>query len=414
MDLQTFSVPLYQLTSGDILSLQVYRFHGATSHSEKPWKRIYLQANLHGAEISGNVVIARLVDYFQALEPRDFWGEITLVPFCNPLGANQRAHFFSSGRFNPYDGRDWNRIFWDYDHSHPNRDQHLQAFVEHHYHNSVATIQAAFRAHLHQAFTDAHQTLNQPRNAPLAEHYRYALQSLCSQADYVIDLHSSSNQALDYLYCCRGREDSAIAFGLDFGIVFDQYDGQAFDEAFLKPWLALEDCFAAQGRSLHFDLESWTLELGAGQQANSRSVERGIAGILNYLQYKQVLQPNAPTLNETAFTPGSPCPLVPKSHLHKYYAPAGGILQARLPLGTWVTPGQVLYEVLSFPKPTPPSFNPSNTSASNISTSSPNVYPQTIAIPAETIGLIFDQSTNEAVNQGDYVLTLAELPQPEP
>jgi predicted deacylase len=42
-------------------------------------------------------------------------GEIWLVPVCNPLSTNQRTHYFSTGRYNTYDGKDWNRIFWDYE-----------------------------------------------------------------------------------------------------------------------------------------------------------------------------------------------------------------------------------------------------------------------------------------------------------
>ncbi len=103
-------VPLLQLASGDRLSLQLYKFTGA-----KPGKKAYIQANLHGAEISGNAVINELIQFLIALEPRQLNGEIWLVPVCNPIGINQRSHHFSTGRYNPYDGKDWNRIFWDYE-----------------------------------------------------------------------------------------------------------------------------------------------------------------------------------------------------------------------------------------------------------------------------------------------------------
>jgi len=49
------------------------------------------------------------------LDDTQLAGEIWLVPVCNPLSTNQRTHFFSTGRFNVYDGKDWNRIFWDYE-----------------------------------------------------------------------------------------------------------------------------------------------------------------------------------------------------------------------------------------------------------------------------------------------------------
>jgi predicted deacylase len=104
------TIPLLQLASGDRLALQVYRFRGA-----KPGKKAYLQSNLHGAEISGNEVIHRAIGFLRELDASQLAGEIWLVPVCNPLGVNQRSHHFSSGRYNIYDGKDWNRIFWDYE-----------------------------------------------------------------------------------------------------------------------------------------------------------------------------------------------------------------------------------------------------------------------------------------------------------
>lgn len=104
------TIPLLQLASGDCLSLQVYKFFGA-----KTGKKVYLQANLHGAEIAGNAVIHQLISFLMTVNDTDLAGEIWLVPVCNPVSTNQRSHYFSTGRFNVYDGKDWNRIFWDYE-----------------------------------------------------------------------------------------------------------------------------------------------------------------------------------------------------------------------------------------------------------------------------------------------------------
>jgi len=98
------------MASGDRLLLQVYRFVG-----HKPGKKVYIQANLHGAEIAGNGVIFELLETLQELRSECLWGEIWLLPVCNPFGVNQRSHHFASGRYNPYDGQDWNRMFWDYE-----------------------------------------------------------------------------------------------------------------------------------------------------------------------------------------------------------------------------------------------------------------------------------------------------------
>ncbi|GAB4243220.1 MAG: hypothetical protein Kow00121_68620 [Elainellaceae cyanobacterium] len=58
------TIPLLQLASGDRLFLQVYKFTGATAG-----KKVYIQSNLHGAEIAGNAVIHQLIHWLTTLEP---------------------------------------------------------------------------------------------------------------------------------------------------------------------------------------------------------------------------------------------------------------------------------------------------------------------------------------------------------
>lgn len=366
------TVPILQLASGDRLNLQVYRFSGNRSG-----KRVYIQSNLHGAEIAGNAVIYELLEFFNVLDDVQLHGEVCLVPGCNPLGTNQRNHQFSTGRFNAYDGKDWNRIFWDYEKAVDDLREFAQSQLEF----ETSVIQQNFRNRITAQFSQLADAIQSPSGVPYSERYRYQLQSLCLDADYLIDLHSSSNQGLDYLYFFRDRDDSAKFFLLSAGILLDTYDGDAFDEAFIKPWLALERHFADLGREIRFDIEAWTLELGSGMQINPASVAKGVRGVKNYLVEKGVLE-----------IPGYPTPQIPyhdmrfaaRSKVKKYYAPVGGMIQSRVPLGTVVQDGQRLYQLLSFNKD--------------------GRLPVTFDIEAEQGGLVFDVSTNHAVNEGEYVL----------
>jgi predicted deacylase len=366
---EIFTVPLMQFASGDRLSLQVYKFVGATAG-----KKAYLQSNLHGAEIAGNAVIHHLIEWLSTLDPAQLTGEICLVPVCNPIGTNQRSHYFSSGRFNPYDGRDWNRIFWDYE----KLEEDLLPFVKSHLESDPFTIQQQFRRQIQERFATLGEQLSAPSGAAVHELYRYHLQSLCLDADYLIDLHTSAGNGLDYVYYFRDRAASAQLFGLPIGVLLDTYDGDAFDEAFIKPWLALEACFAELGRELRLDIEAWTLELGTAMQMNPRSVENGICGVKNYLAHKGFTPLPEPTL------PASPMKLATRSSLMRYYAPAGGMVQPKVALGSAVKAGQQLYQILSFNKE--------------------GRLPQLIDVPAEQDGLVFDLAINQAVNQGEYVL----------
>ena len=364
------TLDLYKLASGDTLSLQIYKFVG-----EKSGKKAYIQANLHGAEIVGNAVISQLIKFLTDLEPSQLQGEIWLVPVCNPLGVNQRSHFFATGRFNSYDGKNWNRIFWDYE----REAEDLAQFARSQLNEDLQTIRSKYLAKIKQAWTEEEKRICCSRSVPLSRQYRYQLQSLCMDADYVIDLHSSSNQAIDYTFGFKERRASIQYLLLDYGILMDEYDGDAFDEAFLKPWLALERELANLGRAIAFDVESWTLELGAGMAMNPASVAKGLAGIKNYLAYKQILALSEP-VTTTDVT------LVPKSKIYSYYAPTGGMIQSRLPLTTRVNTGDRLYQLLSFNKQ--------------------GKAPEIIDICADTSGIVFDVSTNQCVNQGEYVMDI--------
>lgn len=370
MNPQISTIELLKLASGDVLSLQVYKFKG-----DRLGKKAYIQANLHGAEIVGNSVVQQLIEYLSAVDSSQLEGEIWLVPVCNPLGVNQRSHFFSTGRFNSYDGKNWNRIFWDYEKEASN----LNEFARSQRDKPVEEIRRNYLAKIKQAWAAELDRLSLPRSVPISQQYRYQLQSLCLDVDYVIDIHSSSNQAIDYTFGFRERSQSVKYLLLEYGVLMNEYDGDAFDEAFLKPWLALEQELADLGRSIQFDIEAWTLELGAGMTMNPESVARGVAGIKNYLTHKQMLPGSVRTLNTV---------LVDKQQINSYYAPTGGMVQSRLSLATRVKAGEQIYQLLSFNKQ--------------------GTNPEIISICAETSGIVFDLATNQCVNQGEYVMDILD------
>lgn len=365
------SIPILYLVSGDTLSIQLFRFG---SRPFPKHSKVYIQSNLHGAEIVGNAVIEALIEWLSALKPDQIRGEIWLVPACNPLSTNQRTHYFSTGRFNPYDGKDWNRIFWEY----VADPKDLTRFAQDHLKSDPSLIQSSYSRLIQEQFVALVEKLQSPSSAPLSEIYRFHLQSLCIDADYLIDIHSTSNQGLDYLYYFPRREESAQYFGLDWGILLDQYDGNAFDESFIKPWLALEECFATLGRPLQFEKEAWTLELGAGMQVDPASVQKGVSGIQNYLVEKQIVSTAAHS------SISGPLYLTSTSQVKKYYAPYGGMIFLKVGLGDTVEQGQVLYQILCL-----------NQQAH---------LPVRIEAVAEQRGIVYDLGTNQAVNQGEYVL----------
>ncbi|MFE1746518.1 succinylglutamate desuccinylase/aspartoacylase family protein [Coleofasciculus sp. H7-2] len=147
--------------------------------------------------------------------------------------------------------------------------------------------------------------------------------------------------------------------------------------------MLLENQLGTLGKQIVFDKESWTLELGSGMQMNPESVDKGVQGIKNYLAEKGVLSiPDFP-LPQTA---SHRVTFIPKSTIKKYYAPSGGMIQLRVKLGTLIEAGERLYQILSFNKE--------------------EKLPKLIDVCAENAGLVFDISTNHAVNEGEYVLSV--------
>ncbi|BAQ63829.1 succinylglutamate desuccinylase/aspartoacylase family protein [Geminocystis sp. NIES-3709] len=361
-------IKIQTLASGDILEIPTYTFEG-----KKGDKKVYIQANLHGAEIVGNAVIYELIRFFSKLNNNDIQGKILLVPVCNPTGINQRNLFFSTGRYSPYDGYNWNRIFWDYSHEKVNFDN----FVAENINLNNQEIQANFLKDILNKFKEKIDNINLDRSISFSEHYRNILQSLSLDANYIIDIHSSSVKAIDYLYCFDFRQNSADYFLFDYAILMNKYDGNAFDEAFLNPWLILEKKFIQAGRNITFDVESWTLELGSGMTVNEESVTKGVRGIINYLCAKNML-------NLDLIIPSKTTKFVPKNTIKSYYAPQGGIIRNRRREGTSVKKGDILYQLLSFSKG--------------------KVMPTIIEIKSADEGIIFDVSTNDTVNQGEYIL----------
>ncbi len=369
---EILTIPLRQMASGDLLSLQVYKFIGTN-----PGKKVYIQSNLHGAEIVGNAVIHQLIEFLLKLNDNDLIGEIWLVPICNPMGTNERAHNFSSGRYCVYEAKDWNRIFWDYE----KEADDLAALAKSQLHFDIEVIQKHYITTIQQKFAQLLEKINSPSSVPYTERFRYRLQSLSLDANYLIDIHSSTNQGLNYLYYFPNREESAKYFLLDFGILLDKYDGDAFDEAFIKPWLALEECFKQLGREIKFDVEAWTLELGTGMQMIPDSVAKGVRGVKNYLVQKGVLQIPSFIVENGKFHKMS---FRAKSNVKKYYASAGGMIKLRAELGSEVKIGERLYQILSFNKE--------------------GHLPRVIDVYSEQDGLVYDISINQSVNEGEFVI----------
>ena len=363
------TIDLFQLASGDRLAIQVYKFRG-----QNPGKKVYIQANLHGCEIVGNAVTHQLIEYLSDLPEEAIAGDIWIVPTCNPLATNQRSHFYATGGFHAYSGEDWNRIFWEYE---PTSEE-LNAFVKQHLESNEGAIAQAYREQIMAAFQEELAKQKRPCGVSVPELFRSKLQSLCLNADYLIDIHSSSNDGLDFTYYFPNRENQAGWFGFDYGILLEQGGDYAFDEAFIWPWIELEKAFAKAGRNIHLAIDGFTLELGSGMKMRPESVAKGLAGIKNYLAHRGIITTATPQTSETKF--------LPSQNITRYRATVGGMIGDRLPLGSPVKAGNKLYEILSFNRE--------------------GTMPEVLTVNSMVDGIVFDLAISESANQGEYVMSV--------
>ncbi|KGJ91276.1 succinylglutamate desuccinylase/aspartoacylase family protein [Colwellia psychrerythraea] len=270
-------MPVGEMASGAKLTVPVYTFK--TEHSSGP--NVYIQANMHGAEVQGNAVIFQLLELLQHC---DLKGDITLVPYANPVACNHKNGEYTLGRFDPITGVNWNRMYhFDQSVIEPFAQQYLDA--------SEDEIKNKFQEFLVTAIEKKleHNTWGITTGQRIA----YQLQRLAHQADIVLDLHTGPISS-KHLYCPEYVKESAKYFDIEHTIfIGNDFDG-AMDEATFCPWWSLQQAYQALGRNFimgqgAFKRESFTVELGSQEQIDLDVAKQDALGILSYLQYQGVI-----------------------------------------------------------------------------------------------------------------------------
>ncbi|GAA4873440.1 succinylglutamate desuccinylase/aspartoacylase domain-containing protein [Ferrimonas pelagia] len=293
---------------------------------------VYIQANIHGAEIQGNAVIHHLLEAFKANPPA---GKITLVPLANPIGINHKNGEFTLGRFDPVTGVNWNRQY-HFDGA------LLDGFVAELTEASDEAIRQQFRAQLR---AQINQRLDNPWGLTVGQNLCLRLQRMAVEADIVLDLHTGPVSAR-HLYVPSYTRERARHFNIPLNILMpSDFDG-ALDEACFSPWWQLSERFAAQGRALPVMVDAFTLELGSQEWLNVEDAKQDAAGILNYLQHQGLWSHCADPLPYTlTLQTQYACEL---SDYKALYSPSGGQVEFLAPLCEPVPAGQPLARLWHF------------------------------------------------------------------
>ena len=101
-----------EMASGAKLTVPVYSYEVEQAEPNTSIKNaaptVYIQANMHGAEVQGNAVIFQLLELLKDCEIQS---NITLVPYANPVACNHKNGEYTLGRFDPITGVNWNRMY---------------------------------------------------------------------------------------------------------------------------------------------------------------------------------------------------------------------------------------------------------------------------------------------------------------
>ncbi|WP_105188583.1 succinylglutamate desuccinylase/aspartoacylase family protein [Pseudoalteromonas sp. T1lg48] len=316
------NIQVGEIANGLPLTIPVYRLKG-----DGTGKNVYIQANMHGAEVQGNAVIYQLLEQLKNL---GLHGDITLVPYANPIGCNQKSGEFTLGRFDPITGVNWNRLY------HYNAEL-VSHFAEQSDSLCDQDLIAQFKAAL---VDDVEQRLNGPQHA-LSTGKRIALnlQRLAHQADIVLDLHTGPISA-KHLYCPEYARASARYFNIEHVLLIpNEFDG-AMDEAAFCPWWELQTQLKRRGRDFEVPVEAYTVELGSQERIDLTEALDDAQSILSYLNYQGLFV-------DAAYQPKSmqrhACYL--KDYV-AYYAPMGGMIEYLAGLGEHLKAGDAIARIL--------------------------------------------------------------------
>jgi len=316
-----------EMASGAALTVPVYRLKG-----DPDAPSVYIQANMHGAEVQGNAVIFQLLELLKNTEIN---GDITLVPYANPVACNHKNGEYTLGRFDPITGVNWNRMY-HFD------ETIIKPFVRECIGKSDKTIEANFKKLMIESIEEKldHNIYGLTTGQRIA----YQLQRLAHQADYVLDLHTGPISS-KHLYCPEYAQDSAKYFDIPHTLLIpNDFDG-ALDEATFCPWWKLQEAFAELGidfsiRSASINKESFTVELGSQEQIDLDVAREDAKSIMNYLQHKKVV-------NTVEYQPQTMtrygCYL---KYYKAFYSPMGGMVDYLAEFGKPLAAGEPLARIL--------------------------------------------------------------------
>lgn len=317
MKFTTETYPIKRLGTGACLDITLYTFD-----SEKKGPTVYLQANMHGAETQGNIVLLELM---KLLKSTPFTGKIKMVPQANPIGINHKAGTFTLGRWNHTTGNNWNRNYLD---TASKYKEEIIAFAKEHGAKPISKIATSFKSFLSKLYQE--ELEDQGYGITDDKKLNVTLQLLASDADYVLDLHTAP-VGTRYIYAPEYLEERVSDLQFPHHIIIPHEFAGAMDEACFMPWYTL---YKQLGLTCPF--ESYTLELGSEEIIDSTLGKTDLDRITHFLSCRGVLKSGVSRYKEEVQYSA------PLSQMKNYYASTGGLIEYHVSAGTYIKEGEHL------------------------------------------------------------------------
>jgi hypothetical protein len=329
--------------------------------------KAYLQAGLHADEPAGMIILRELCKLLAAAEDAgEIKGEVVVVPMANPLGVDQALNSAIMGRFELRTGANFNRAW-------PDLVTGLAESVRRRVGKEPEENAELVRRELRRRIAGL-----RAESPVMAQ--RIALARRAYDADLVVDLHCD-DEALSYMMAPDQLWDDARRFAADVGVHSLQPSGEpgsarCFDECFLEPWRALRREF---GERMPLACRAFTFEMGGVLDVDPKEAARYAQGFFRYLRRIGCVGGGAPRYR--------PNGLNEFREFEMLGSPAGGLLLYRQQLGDWVSPGDVLAEIVD---PT-----------------ALDLDSEPAAIKASMKGCVVSRRLSRQVAFGDFVVMLA-------
>jgi hypothetical protein len=329
--------------------------------------KAYLQAGLHADEPAGMIILRELCKLLAAAEEAgEIKGEIVVVPMANPLGVDQSLNSAVMGRFELRTGANFNRSW-------PDLATGLADSVRKRIGKEAQDNVELVRRELRRRIAAL------PPGSPITAQ-RIALARRAYDADLVVDLHCD-DEALSYMMAPDELWDEAKRFAADVGVHSLQPGGDTngahcFDECFFEPWRALHKEF---GASVPLACHAFTFEMGGVLDVDPKQAARHAQGFFRYLRRIGCIAGVAPRHRPNGLNEFRAFEMLD--------SPAGGLLLYRQQLGDWVSPGDVLAEIVD---PT-----------------APDLESEPAVIKASMKGCVVSRRLSRQVAFGDFVVMLA-------